>query len=374
MSGRMSLISVVSIFLLIIGSGKAAPKPWLQNMPQLQQMSQGANMGWLQHMAQGADVSWLQQMEATGFVFRDRDGNVADCLKILKDHGIDTIRLRVWVNPSDDPINGHCSPAEVIQMAKRASRIGFRILIDFHYSDSWADPGSQKKPEKWADHDFSQLKKDVYAHTKNVLMSLKYQGVFPEWVQIGNEITSGMLWPEGHISEHPAQLAELINAGYRATKKVDRRIRVIVHIDRGNIGGVSRWFFDILQEHGALYDVIGLSYYPYWLANQKDYRLTIDDLGKNLIDVSERYNKEVMIVETGGLVSQPEDTRQMLAAVIEKVRSVPNGKGIGVIYWEPEGARSWSGYPLNCWGDDGRPTEVLQAFLESRQSQNYWSI
>lgn len=317
-----------------------------------------------QPFARGADVSWLPQMEDAGFVFRDDDGNKAGCLDILKAHGIDMIRLRVWVDPTDDAKSGHCSPREVARMAERADKAGFRVMIDFHYSDTWADPAHQTTPHKWAGHDFDDLKKDVYSHTFDVLTALQKAGVTPEWVQIGNEISDGMLWPEGRLSENPENLAALINQGARAVKKVDSDIKVVVHLDQGNNQERSRWFFDLLDEHGARYDVIGLSYYPYWLEEKKDFRQTIDDLGENLIDLADRYRKEVMVLEVGGPDSEPAETRRMLEAVIEKVQAVPKGKGLGVIYWEPQGARSWSGYALSCWGSDGRPTEALDAFLE----------
>lgn len=310
----------------------------------------------------GADVGWLQQMEATGYRFKDRNGKSADCLEILRQQGINTLRLRVWVNPSDNRKSGHCSRDEVAAMAERGHKMGFRILIDFHYSDSWADPGKQTKPAAWKDHGFEQLKKDVYDHTADVLKALKVRGVTPEWIQIGNEIRDGMLWPDGQASKNPAQLAALINEGYRATKANDPATRVIVHLDRGNDRQLYQWFFDLLEKNHANYDIIGLSYYPYWL--KEDYRKSIDDLGKNLIAVAERYHKEVMVVEVGGEDSQPDDTREMLTAVMEKVRTVPDHHGLGVIYWEPQGARSWSGYRLSAWGDDGRPTRVLDAFLD----------
>ena len=151
-------------------------------------------------------------MEATGYQFYDAIGNKKDCLQLLKDRGINTIRLRVWVDPSDDKINGHCSKEETVAMALRAQNMGMRIMIDFHYSDSWADPGKQTKPFAWKNHSFSEFLNDVYSHTEDVLKALKQVGVTPEWVQIGNEIPGGMLWPEGN-SENFGQLAQLLNKG-----------------------------------------------------------------------------------------------------------------------------------------------------------------
>ncbi|NQW99845.1 glycosyl hydrolase 53 family protein [bacterium] len=318
-------------------------------------------LGQAAEFAKGGDVGWLPQMEASGYVFRGDDGNPEDCLRILRQHGIDTLRLRVFVNPSEHPRSGHCGSAEVAALAARGRRMGFRILLDFHYSDSWADPGKQTKPAAWEKLTFEQLATAVFDHTRDVLAELKTAGVTPEWVQVGNEIPNGMLWPEGR-PENGRKLAELINAGYRAVKAADPGIKVIVHLDRGNEGALYRGFFDALEQNGARYDVIGMSYYPFW--QKVDYTQTLDDLGRNLDDMAKRYGKDVMVVEIGGEDHQPENTRDMLAAVLKRVHEVPEKRGLGVVYWEPQGAASWSKYKLSCWGDDGRPTVALDAFLE----------
>lgn len=309
--------------------------------------------------AKGADVSWLPQMEATGYKFYETDNSQKDCLLLLKNRGINTIRLRVWVNPSNDKASGHCSPAETVAMAVRAKKMNMRIMIDFHYSDTWADPGNQTKPAAWANHSFPELLKDVYQHTFDVLTALKQAGITPEWVQIGNEIPDGMLWPEGKASNFN-QLSQLLNQGYEATKAVNPAIKVIVHIDKGNDNERFKWFFDLAKANNVKYDVVGMSYYPYWLGS--DYTATIADLGKNLNDMASRYGKEVMVVEVGGDFTLEQNTKDMLTAVINAVKTVPNNKGLGVIYWEPEGEKSWSGYQLNAWQPDGKPSPALDAF------------
>ena len=317
--------------------------------------------------SKGADVGWLPQMEATGYKFYDVDGSQKDCLQLLKDRGMNTIRLRVWVNPSNDKASGHCSPAETVVMAVRAQKMGMRIMIDFHYSDTWADPAKQAKPAAWANHSFADLQNDVYKHTFDVLSALKSAGVTPEWVQIGNEIPGGMLWPDGS-STNFNQLAQLLNKGYEATKAVNSDIKVIVHVDEGNNNAKFRWFFDNAKANNVKYDIIGLSYYPYWLGQEKgkealkDYSKTIADLVFNLNDLVSRYGKEVMIVEVGGDYTLVQNTKDMLEAVIKAVKSVPNNKGLGVIYWEPQGEKSWSGYQLNAWQSDGKPSPALDAF------------
>ena len=311
--------------------------------------------------AKGADVSWLPQMEATGYRFYDTDGKEKDCLQLLKERGMNTIRLRVFVNPSQDKASGHCSKEETVAMALRAQKAKMRIMIDFHYSDTWADPAKQAKPAAWANLSFDALQNKVYEHTFNVLTALKKAGVTPEWVQVGNEIPGGMLWPDGSTNNW-AQLAQLLNKGYEATKAVNAKIKVIVHVDEGNNNEKFRWFFDKATEHQVKYDVIGLSYYPFWI--KKDYSETIADLQKNLNDMASRYQKEVMVVEVGGVDEQVQNTRELLAATIKAVKAVPNHKGLGVLYWEPQGAKSWSGYGLSAWQQDGKPSPALDAFKE----------
>ena len=315
------------------------------------------------NFSKGGDISWVPQMEATGYKFLNENGQEEDILKILKDHGMNTVRLRTWVNPSGDPQSGHCSAGETVAMAIRCKQAGLRIMINFHYSDSWADPGKQNKPAKWKDLPFNLLKDSLHNYTADVMTKLKQAGITPEWVQVGNEIPGGLLWPEGS-TDNWSQLAQLLNAGYEGVKKVSPQSKVILHVDKGNDNNRFRWWFDSATAYKVKYDVIGMSYYPYWQEGKPDYTLSINDLGKNLNDMVTRYNKEVMVVEVGGIDTAVNNTYEMLMAVIQKTRAVPNGKGLGVLYWEPQGARSWSKYPLSAWGSDGRPTKALKAFLE----------
>ena len=308
----------------------------------------------------GADISWLAQMEATGYVFYDENGNPADCLDLLMARGINAVRLRVFVHPSSDKISGHCSPAETAEMAARAKEKGLDVMIDFHYSDTWADPAHQTKPASWANVSFAALQDSLYTHTQYTLNLLKQAGVTPKWVQIGNEIPSGMLWPSGHI-DNPQQLAQLLSKGHQAVKDIDTTIQTIVHIDQGNDNGRFRWFYDLITQHGAQFDIIGASYYPHWLGT--DYTVTIADLGNNLQDMVTRYNKPVMIVEVGGDYWQVENSKDLLIATIGAAKDVPGNQCLGVFYWEPQGAKPWSGYQLNCWQDNGRPSPALDAFL-----------
>lgn len=321
--------------------------------------------------ANGADVGWLPQMEATGFKFYDDDKTEQDCLQILKDHGIDSIRLRMWVNPDmTSKTDGHCSTEEVVAMAKRANDMGFRIMIDLHYSDSWADPGKQVIPAAWANDTIDELVAHVSSYTTEVMQALQNEGVTPEWVQIGNEINPGMLLPLGSMS-NPSNLVRLINAGSDAVKAIFSDTKIVIHRANGYETAHFQGFFDTLTntDGGIRYDVIGVSYYP-----GSDYFSTINDLGENLNNLASRYGKEVMVVEVGGDISVDEDAPtyvyNLLVSVRQKLLEVPAGKGTGMFYWEPQGARIWSGYALSAWNNDGTPSIAMDAFLPAATYAN----
>lgn len=304
--------------------------------------------------AKGADVGWLTQMEASGRVFYNAAGTPQDLFQILRDYDMNTIRLRVWVNPA----GGWNGKNDVIAKAIRAHRLGFRLMIDFHYSDSWADPGQQTKPAAWAGLPFAQLKTALYNHTYDVLDSLKDNNIVPEWVQVGNETNDGMLWPDGRRSTNPQNFAALIDAGYAAVKAVNPSSKVIVHISNGYDSSLFRSVFDGLAASGARYDVIGMSLYP----TTANWPTLAAQCQANMNDMVSRYpGKEVMVVEVGMPANAPIPTRQLLLDLMGKVRAVPAGKGLGVLYWEPE-AYNWMGYGLAAWASNGQPTAALDAF------------
>ncbi|MCX8028774.1 MAG: arabinogalactan endo-1,4-beta-galactosidase [Brevinematales bacterium] len=308
----------------------------------------------------GADVSWLPQMEQSGFVFYNFSGSKMDLLDILKENGMNTIRLRTWVNPSNDPINGHCSVDETVDMAVRVKKKGLYLMINFHYSDSWADPSKQYKPKNWQDLTFDQLKTKVYEYTKDVMIKLASRGIYPEFVQIGNEINSGMLWPDGSYTNF-SNLAELIKFGVRAVREVSPKTLVVIHLAKGHDVELFKWFFGNLNRYFTDYDVIGMSYYPYWAG---DWRKTLPMLISNMNEMVRLYRKYVMVVETGHFYYREDETYDILVSLINGVRSVIGKKGIGVLYWEPQGAEIWSGYSMSIWKNDGKPTKALKAFRD----------
>jgi arabinogalactan endo-1,4-beta-galactosidase len=305
--------------------------------------------------AKGADISWLTQMENSGYSFFDSTGAKMDCMSLLKSLGINSIRLRAWVNPS----GGWCNTADLVTKAVRANNLGLKIMIDFHYSDIWADPGHQTKPSGWAALDFTSLIDTVYSYTHHVLDTLKSNGINPVWVQIGNETNDGMLWEDGRASTNMAQFAKLINAGYQAVKSVNDSTKVIVHISNGYDNTMFRWMFDGLTSSGANFDIIGMSLYP----STSNWQSLDAQCLTNMKDMVSRYGKPVMICEIGMDVSAPAVCRSFIADIISKTNSLSNGEGLGVFYWEPE-SYNWQGYTLCAFDNNGKPTVALYGFSD----------
>jgi arabinogalactan endo-1,4-beta-galactosidase len=305
-----------------------------------------------QTFAKGADVSWITQMEASGYRWSNDNGTQQDLLQILKDHGMNTIRLRVWVNPS----GGWSGVNDVLAKAQRAKNAGMRIMIDFHYSDSWADPGKQTKPAAWRTHTFDQLMADVYQHTFNTMNTLASNGIFPEWVQVGNETNNGMLWEDGRASANMRNYAWLVNSGYDAVKAVSPNSKVIVHVSNGYDNALFRWNFDGLRSNGARWDIIGMSLYP----EPNNWQTLVGQTITNINDMRSRYGKGVMLVEVGMAWDQATASKAFLTDLITRSR---NAGALGVLYWEPQ-AFNWQGYSKGAWNTNGRPTIALDAFIE----------
>jgi arabinogalactan endo-1,4-beta-galactosidase len=304
----------------------------------------------------GADVSWITQMEAAGIKFYNASGTAMDGMALLQTLGINSIRLRAWVNPS----GGWCNTTDLLAKAVRAQKLGLRILIDFHYSDTWADPGHQTPPAAWASYDLPTLTNAVGVYTKGVLDTLKAAGVIPSWVQIGNETNNGMLWPLGQASTSMANFAALINAGYKAVKAVSDTTKVIVHISNGYDNSLFRWMFDGLTANNTQYDIIGMSLYP----TADNYVSYNQSCAINMNDMVTRYGKPVMIVEVGMPENQATVSQAFITDLIHKVRAVTGGKGLGVFYWEPESYNNWQGYGLGAFDNNGKPTVAMNAFLQ----------
>ena len=245
-----------------------------------------------------------------------------------------------------------------------------QLMVDFHYSDSWADPAKQPIPKAWEGHSYKQMKRDLAQHTIEVLTLLKENDIEPRWVQVGNETANGLLWPMGHIEKNPKQYAGFIRAGYDAVKKVFPKAIVIVHLDRGHKQSLYDWNLDIVRKYGGRWDMIGMSLYPYW-AMEGHPELKADDIitdcMSNIRHVSEKYKCDVMIVETGFEVDEQhpekmEEGRRQLTRVIKEARSMTNGRCRGVFYWEPQCLPG--GYKLGAFDHNAAPTAIMEAFVE----------
>lgn len=291
----------------------------------------------------GADISFLPQLESRGMRFIDK-GIENDAIEILKDHGLNYIRLRVFVNPKNEkgysPNQGYCDLEHTLQMAKRIKEAGLNLLLDFHYSDTWADPQKQFKPLAWEGLEFEGLTSTLKEYTKSVLLKLKEQGTLPEMVQVGNEVNHGIVWPEGHISNLD-NLAELLKAGTEAVREVDPEITVMMHLALGGQNEETVFWFDNMIARGVDFDVIGLSYYPRW-------HCTLDDLNFNMHDLIERYQKDINVVEYSAFKRKIHDL----------VFNLPDNRGNGTCIWEP--LNTWS----RVFDRQGISTEEINIYDE----------
>jgi len=305
--------------------------------------------------AKGADISWVTQLENDGYTFADATGKPMECTALMKELGMNAIRLRVWVDPAD----GWNAEADVVEKAKRAHALGMRLMIDFHYSDTWADPGHQTIPAAWTGYDIERMKKAVYDHTTGVLSALKSEGIDVEWVQVGNETTYGMLWEIGRSWTEPANYSALTTAGYNAVKSVYPDAKVIVHLDKGQeLDQYTYLLGDILNRNGGKYDIIGMSLYPD-ANNWKSYSETCIANIKTLYD---KYRKPVMICEVGMPWDDADTAYSFLDYLIRNARSRTNGHCLGVFYWEPECPPGFNGYTKGAFDKNGRPTKAMDAF------------
>jgi arabinogalactan endo-1,4-beta-galactosidase len=318
----------------------------------------------------GADISTLATVERRGGIYLDGDKST-DALALFMKHGWTCFRLRIWV----DPRRGENNLEYTTALAHRIKAAGGTFMIDFHYSDWWADPQKQNKPAAWANLPFDQLVDTVQSYTANVVKTLKDAGATPDFVQIGNEITGGTLWPDAQVKvplstvkvfsgevqvitppepyddakqwDHLIRVLKAASTGVRSVTAPADHVRIIVHIDCGGDWPVTKWYFDHLTSARVDFDIIGQSFYPNWHG-------TLENLRDNLRETIQHYHKDVMIVETAYPSREPQPPptpaaaknmiwprtptgqKQFLADLIKVVKEAPEGRGIGVNYWHPE--------------------------------------
>lgn len=291
----------------------------------------------------GADISHLPELESRGMKFSDK-GKEKDAIQILKEHGFNYVRLRIFNDPARDsgysPKKGFCDLKYTKQMAKRVKDAGMKLLLDFHYSDYWADPGHSHKPAAWRGMSFEQMKQALYEYTKNVMIELKQQGTVPDMVQVGNEINHGIAWPEGNISNIDS-LAQLLCAGVAAVKSVDPTTIIMLHVALGGQNDETVFFMDNMLARNVHFDVIGLSYYPKWHG-------TLDDLRDNMNDLLRRYDKDVIVVEYS---AKKEEVNKLTF-------ELPGGRGKGTCIWEP--LSTWEKF----FDNDGKSNDYLKLYDE----------
>ncbi|WP_428937555.1 glycoside hydrolase family 53 protein [Fontivita pretiosa] len=339
----------------------------------------------------GADISMLPELEKAGAVYRGRDGKPADAIAILRDHGFDLFRVRLFVNPSKDFNRtwGATQDLDYVRaLAKRIKASGATFLLDLHYSDTWADPGKQHKPAAWKELDFDALEKQVYDYTASVLADLQQSGAMPDMVQVGNEIAPGMLWPDGKVLNAPKseeeaawrRFARLFDAGARAVRDASTArhpIRVVLHIHGGGHKGLPMWFFGKFNRFCTNYDVIALSFYPGPKEN-------FDDLKQSLRELIQTYDKDVLIAEVAypwkptddppdpnrRWPLTPQGQAQFVRDLMQVLRTAPNSRVIGVAWWYPEsipvaGLGIWKNGAMALFDETGQPLPAMEQFRSS---------
>ena len=334
----------------------------------------------------GMDISSLDEIEKLGAKFYD-NGEEGGLIEILKRYGTNYIRLRLWNDPKSpdgEPYGaGNTDYAATLRMAKRVKAAGLGFLLDFHYSDFWADPGKQRKPKAWEGYGVEQLEQAVYDFTKENMLGFIGEGVVPDMVQVGNELSNGLLWPEGQVPNY-GNIARFVSAGIRAVKETCPTAKIMIHLDNGGNNALYREWFDqyINRNNGEDFDVIGLSYYPFWHG-------TLDDLSNNMNDIAVRFGKELVIAEVSmghttedyaayeklspenrkGMATRPalcekvpfpmtkEGQCDFMRAFLDTLEKVPEHKGRGFFYWEA----GWLPVAGSGWATDAALAYIKEA-------------
>lgn len=341
----------------------------------------------------GADISTLLEAEQHGATFYNQDGQQQDALAIMKANGVNYVRLRLWVDPQDAQGNSYGGGGNSLQttlaLAKRAKAQGMKLLLDFHYSDFWTDPGKQFKPKAWEKMDYPQLKTAIHDYTRDTIARFKKEGVLPDMVQIGNEINSGMLWPEGKSWGQGGgefdRLAGLLNAaidGLKENLNHGEQVKIMLHLAEGTKNDTFRWWFDEITKRQVPFDIIGLSMYTYWNG-------PLSALQANMDDISKRYNKEVIVVEAaygytlencdnaensfqakeekeGGYPGTVQGQYDYLHDLMQAVINVPAHRGKGIFYWEP----TWIAVPGTTWATRAGMKYIHDEWKEGNAREN----
>lgn len=318
----------------------------------------------------GADISGVTELEARGEKFKDTKGKETDLYRLMGDYGINAVRLRVWVDPKEH--GGFCSPNDVLQMALRAKEAGMPVMIDFHYSDWWADPGKQNIPERWRGMNLDEMKGALREHTAATLQMLRDHDIDVRWVQVGNETTHGMLWDMARSETQMPNYAALTRVGYDAVKSIYPDAQVIVHLDNGFDSAMYREMFDALRRNGARWDMIGMSLYPFWSIQGGQVKTEdelLDKAMENIRELKRRYGTDVMIVEAGVEANQPESGKAFMDKLLDQAYNLTDGACRGVWYWAPEADGVLDGYKLGAF-TNRRPSAIMDSFRDFAKKTN----
>ncbi|MEO3321536.1 arabinogalactan endo-beta-1,4-galactanase [Enterobacter cloacae] len=341
----------------------------------------------------GADISTLLEAEQHGAKFFNQNSQQQDAIAILKANGVNYVRLRLWVDPQDasgKTYGGGSNNLEnTIALAKRVKAQGLKLLLDFHYSDFWTDPGKQFKPKAWEKMDYPQLKTAIHDYTRDTIARFKQEGVLPDMVQIGNEINGGMLWPEGKSWGQGGgefdRLAGLLNAAISGLKENltgGEQVKIMLHLAEGTKNDTFRWWFDEIAKRDVPFDIIGLSMYTYWNG-------PISALKANMDDISKRYNKDVIVVEAaygytldncdnaensfqakeekdGGYPGTVQGQYDYIHDLMQSVIDVPDHRGKGIFYWEP----TWIAVPGTTWATKAGMKYIHDEWKEGNAREN----
>lgn len=338
MSRRM-LLKVVGASIGTITLGNALPSFPTQAAPS--------------SFIKGADISWLPQMEAHGYKFYNASGVQEDLLTLLKGYGINAMKLRTWVNPSNDPVNGHCSQAETVAMAVRCAKANFAVGISFHFGDTWNDEGHQNPPSAWKNMSYAQMLYTIRYYVHNFMMDLIKAHVTPHWIAIGNEINEGICLPTGSLAHYPDQMTGLLKVAYEMVKQVSPSTQVLIHLASPHKTAAIQNFFDKYKANGGQWDISAFSSY-----------LSGNDIPGALSAMAtfrSMYHKPVMQIEFGGRMDNPQETQSSLETYIKGNKSLGS---LGLFYWEPEGYWPFTDYGMGAWDPKTmRPTTALTGFL-----------
>lgn len=313
----------------------------------------------------GADLSFMKEAEDKGFVFKE-NGIAKPGYELFKEHGYNWVRLRLFHSPTTLPN----SLEYTIEMAKEAKKQGFKFLLDYHYSDTWADPAKQYIPKAWEGKSQQELEEAVFEYTQTTMIAFREAGVFPDMVQVGNEISNGMLWPNGKLPENWDNLAGLIQAGINgiyASCGNNPCPEIMIHIDKGGDLDFTKYFYDKIDSYNIKYDVIGQSYYPWWHGSLLDLRaclnFTAETYKKNvvLVEVAYNYKPQEYINKNAPFPETPQGQEAFLEEVNQIILNIPNNRGKGIFWWEAA-APNKSFSTRTFFDNDGNVMPVINVF------------